>query len=113
MCCQDSKLPLFYNIYPGSIVDVSTLKNCITYLNILNLKDVTLILDRGFCSKVNILQMDKGDLKFIRPLSFALKNARVLIKKNKKKLSSNTSIFKYNEELLHHVKDRLLKFYKD
>lgn len=107
MCCQDSKLPLFYNIYPGSIVDVSTLQNCITYLGILNLKDVTLILDRGFCSKANLLQMHKNGLKFIQPLSFTLKNARELIKKNKKKLSSNSSIFKYNEELLHHVIDKI------
>ena len=107
MCCQDSKLPLFYNLYPGSIVDVSTLKNCITHLNILNLKDITLILDRGFCSKKNILEMDKNEMKFIQPLSFSLKKTRELVKKHKKKLSSHSTAFKYNEELLHHVRDKI------
>lgn len=37
--CESCNLPIYYNLYPGSIVDVTTLKNCIKYLKIFNIKD--------------------------------------------------------------------------
>ena len=38
--CQNHSLPIYYNLYPGSIIDVTTLKNCIKHLKIFNVKDV-------------------------------------------------------------------------
>jgi len=75
--CQNSLLPLHYNLYPGSIVDITTLKNCIKYLELYNLTDILFILDRGFFSKQNILEMNNNDNKihFIQPLPFTLKKA--------------------------------------
>jgi transposase len=32
VCCQKSGLPFFYNTFPGSIADVSTIKNTLKYL---------------------------------------------------------------------------------
>jgi transposase len=31
-CCQEKGLPFFYTLFPGSIVDVSTIKNQLSYL---------------------------------------------------------------------------------
>ena len=33
--CNRSSLPIFYNLYPGSIVDVKTLANCVKFLQAL------------------------------------------------------------------------------
>ncbi len=76
--CQDSRLPFFYTIYPGSIVDVTTLNNCLKYLKSFGVKDIILILDRGFCSKFNISEMNKNDIgiTFIQPLTFTLKKLK-------------------------------------
>jgi len=49
--CQTNSLPMLYNLYPGSIVDVTTLKNCIKYLEAFNLKDFLIVLDSGFSVK--------------------------------------------------------------
>ncbi len=105
--CQNNALPIFYNLYPGSIVDVTTLKNCIKYLKIFNLKDILFVLDRGFFSTANVLGLNNSEskIKFIQPLPFSLKKVKALIKRNKRQLSNPLNAFKYNEEILHHLSD--------
>ncbi|MCP4159376.1 MAG: IS1634 family transposase [Deltaproteobacteria bacterium] len=102
--CHNHSLPIYYNLYPGSIVDVTTLKNCVEYLKIYNLKDILFVLDRGFFSKANVLKMDnsKSKVSFVQPLPFSLKKVKALVKKNKRLLSDLSSAFKFNEEVLHH-----------
>jgi transposase len=102
--CQNHSLPIYYNLYPGSIVDVTTLKNCIKYLKIFDLKDIVFVLDRGFFSKANVLEMNnsKSEVAFVQPLPFSLKKVKTLIKKNKRLLSDPSSAFKYYEEILHY-----------
>ncbi len=104
--CEEKKLPVCYFVYPGSIVDVTTLKNCKKYLNNFGLKDFLFILDRGFFSTANILDMNnKNDkINFIQPLSFSLKKAKDLIKEHKPELKHTNSAFCCNEEILNHVK---------
>lgn len=102
--CQNRSLPINYNIYSGSIVDVTTLKNCIKYLKIFNLKDILFVLDRGFFSKANVLEMNSSssNVSFVQPLPFSLKNVKLLIKRHKRILSDPSSAFKFNEEILHY-----------
>ena len=102
--CQNHSLPIYYNVYPGSIVDVTTLRNCIKSLKIFNLKDIVFILDRGFFSKANILEMNANEVGFVQPLPFSLKSLKTLIKNSKRLLSDPYSAFKYNEEILHYQK---------
>jgi transposase len=63
---EPSGLPLFYSLYPGSIHDVTTLKNIVSELEILSLDSTIFVLDKGFYSKANIKHMD--GMKFIIPL---------------------------------------------
>jgi transposase len=107
--CQGNALPVFYNLYPGSIVDVTTLKNCVRQFDILKLKEVMFVLDRGFFSKANVLELagENSTYKFILPLPFKLKKVKELLKKNRKKISSPMNSFKYGEEVLFHSKDAL------
>ena len=107
--CQNNLLPILYNLYPGSIVDVSTLKNCIRYLNNYNLKNLLFILDRGFFSKSNILELNKetNHAKFIQPLPFKLKKVKELLRKNRRYIKNSMNSFKYKEEVLFYLKDYL------
>lgn len=102
--CQNRSLPISYNVYPGSIVDVTTLKNCIKYLKIFDLKDILFVLDRGFFSKANVLEMNSSssNVSFVQPLPFSLKNVKLLIKRHRRILSDPSSAFKFNEEILHY-----------
>lgn len=107
--CQNNSLPIHYNIYPGSIVDVTTLKNCIKYLQVYDLQDILFILDRGFFSKANVLDMNRSEnkLRFIQPIPFTLKKAKEVLSKHKKQLKNPSNSFKYREEILHYYQTTL------
>ena len=109
VCDMKSGLPVYYRTHPGSIVDVTTLRNCVKYLQAYSLQDVIMILDRGFFSTANILNMSSQEnhLRFIQPLSFSLKKVKELIVKNKKKLSDTSTAFLCSQEILHHVSDTI------
>ena len=62
-------IPLYYDLYPGSIVDVSTLKNTLEKLKALDVAGSTLILDRGFCSGPNLKALIDHQFQFIMPAS--------------------------------------------
>ncbi len=103
--CQNNSLPVYYNIYPGSIVDVTTLKNCLNYLKVYDLKDIQFVLDRGFFSKANVLEMNSSEqtVQFVQPLPFTLKSVKNLLKKHKNRLKNPSNSFKFNEEILHYL----------
>lgn len=107
--CNNKSLPIFYTLYPGSIVDVKTLKNCVTYLKSFGLNEFMFILDRGFFSTANISEMDKPqeNISFIQPLPFSLNKVKELIKTHKKELNDISSNFTFNNELLSHVKSAI------
>jgi transposase len=103
VCCQKTALPFFYTVFPGSIVDVTTIVNFIKYLKIYNLKDLFLIMDRGFFSVSNIsglIESDR-DLSLIIPLPFSLKLTKELTANNSD-VKNPQNMFQYNEEILFH-----------
>ena len=103
VCCQKAGLPFFYNVFPGSIVDVKTIKNFVKYLRIYNLRDLLLILDKGFFSVSNICELMECDenLSLIIPLPFRLKIAKELVANNLD-VKNSDNVFQYNEEILFH-----------
>lgn len=62
---RDSKEPLFYEAYPGSIVDVSQLQFMLDKADGYGYKHVGFILDRGYFSKGNIHFMDSKGYEFV------------------------------------------------
>lgn len=109
--CNKRSLPIFYSLYPGSIVDVKTLTNCVKYLKAMGLQDFMFVLDRGFFSTDNIKGMDGNEnrqaVKFIQPLPLSLGKAKDLIKTHRKFLHDIRSNFIFNNELLSHVGSEL------
>lgn len=61
----NNREPLFYEKYPGSIVDVSQLKIMINKASGYGYKKVGFILDRGYFSKQNLDHMDKNGYSFV------------------------------------------------
>ena len=62
---RDNKEPLFYEAYPGSIVDVSQLQFMLEKAEGYGYKHIGFILDRGYFSKGNIHFMDSKGHGFI------------------------------------------------
>lgn len=76
---KDLGIPVMYDLYPGSIADVSTLKNTVKKIDAQGIKKYTLIMDRGFFSTDNIEAMVSADLSFIIPPTSTLKNVKETI----------------------------------
>ena len=60
-----NKTPLYYEAYPGSIVDVSQLQYTLEKVKGFGYKKIGFILDRGYFSKENIRSMDRDGYQFI------------------------------------------------
>src|SRR5215469_11582080 len=63
---QETRLPLFYVTYPGSIVDKSHFPYMMAYNDELGIGDrIIFVMDRGFCSTSNINYMHSKGIKYI------------------------------------------------
>ena len=60
-----NELPLFYEDYPGSLVDVSQLQFMLEKAKAYGYRNIGFILDRGYFSKENIHYMDKCGYAFV------------------------------------------------
>lgn len=106
---QHNHVPLWYNVFAGSIVDVTTLRNTITYANYFKIKDIMFVMDCGFFSKSNIIAMGNSEnpIKFIMPVSQTTKAAKTLITKHGRKISLPESAILYNQQVIHYQKTNL------
>ena len=104
---QPSLLPLFYDVYQGSIRDVSTLQNILEFLTDFKVKNVTFVLDKGFYSADNIAAMKKKRLHFITPLPFSVDEAESLIEKHAEEILDVSNAFRTDKEILHCVSDKV------
>lgn len=62
---RNNKEPLFYEEYPGSIVDIAQLQIMLEKANGYGYKNAGFILDRGYFSKANLRFMDKNGYDFV------------------------------------------------
>ncbi|MBF0362067.1 MAG: IS1634 family transposase [Oligoflexia bacterium] len=87
LIAHPSCMPLFYEVYPGSITDVVTIVNILKRLHAYKLKNFTLVLDRGFYSERNILEIYKV-CDFIIPMPFTNDISKKLLKSTSSILES-------------------------
>ena len=78
---KDQGIPVFYDMYPGSIVDVSTLRNTIAKITSMGIPACTMVLDRGFCSTENLNILDESRFQFIIPASRSFKVVKETLSK--------------------------------
>lgn len=84
---QDSKVPLYYEILPGSIRDVSALKNIIKTLDWLKAKRLHFVMDKGFCSEKNIDDLYDSSIRFLLGMSFTSSFTKECVSKARKDIN--------------------------
>ena len=62
---MNNQIPLLYENYPGSVVDVSQLQYMVQKFKGFGYKNLGFVLDRGYFSKENLAYMDSCDYGFI------------------------------------------------
>lgn len=80
---ESSKLPIFYNVYNGSITDKEQLIFMMKYTKELNINNIKFVMDKGFYKKDNLNYMYENNYKFIICLSNSYNYVRDYIDKVK------------------------------
>jgi transposase len=97
---KTSGVPVMYDVYPGSIVDVSTLKNTLHRLHALGVDEYTLVLDRGFFSTGNLEELCGEARSFIIPASLTLKSVREVLSNVQRDIDSPAYLHMYGKRPL-------------
>ncbi|MCE5296896.1 MAG: IS1634 family transposase [Euryarchaeota archaeon] len=101
-------IPLGFQMYPGSIADVSTIRNTVARLRSLGLDAPVLIMDRGFYSLSNLTDIIDAGYDFIIPTPMRLDEAKTIISKSHAELEDPTYLRMLEKETLF-VKEVSLK----
>jgi len=92
-----SGLPIFYETYPGSIKDVSTIKNILKRIEAYGFTKIKFILDKGFFSGPNIESILEEKCDFVIPIPFTLNIAEELIVETLETLPSPSNLLYFKE----------------
>ena len=96
--------PLGYRVYPGSIGDVSTLKNLRRQMKSdYSLTHSRLVMDRGFYSAANVKSIDETGYDFIMPLPLSLKAAKELLSETARSFDDVSTCFQFNDRPMSHT----------
>ncbi len=89
---KDRRIPLYYEMYPGSIPDVVTLKRTVDYLSPL-IRDVEIILDRGFFSLENLKLI--SNMNYIIAASLTRKEIKSVFSKASRTVDKADNVILY------------------
>ena len=101
---KERGIPLLYDIYPGSIKDVSVMENTIKRMKDTGMNFSVLVLDRGFFSTSNIEDLVTNELPFIIGAPYTLKEIRSIISKFHEDVENPDLVHMYNKKSIF-VKD--------
>jgi transposase len=102
---EPSALPLCYTVYPGSIHDVTTLRNTVLELEMLSQNKSLFVLDKGFYSQENLRHM-RG-MHFVIPLPARTCVYRELVSSVQGKLRSAEYAIGHGEHVYYVIRERI------
>ena len=98
---KDLGIPVMYDIYPGSISDVTTLTGTLTKLDAYGVEDYIAIMDRGFFSQNNLIEMLDKKISFIIAATFQLKDLKMLLTETQRDIENVDYLQKFKEHTLY------------
>ncbi len=97
---SSDEVPIFYDIYPGSVVDVTTVENTVEILKSTGLKYILLIMDRGMFSSSNIEYLMDSGIEFIMPASFTMKDVKRLALHSRRTIESGKNMIRISGDII-------------
>lgn len=93
---EQSHLPVYFRSLPGSIRDVSTLKNLLQIAEFLELKQPHVVMDKGFFSQDNVRDLFVNRMKFTIAIPFNCKFARDQVEKVRSSIEHHENFIQVN-----------------
>lgn len=97
---KDKGIPVMYDIYPGSIADVSTLSGTLQKIRAHGIHDYIAIMDRGFFSQGNLEELLDHQLTFIMAAKLQLKDLKLLLTEAQKDIDDVKYLQKFNNDTI-------------
>ena len=94
-------LPLYFKLFPGSISDVTTLKNLVAEVKAFGITKSLFILDRGFYSESNIKEMAAEKIDFILPLPFSVNIGKGLISETNRDIENPANARRFGGDIFY------------
>ena len=89
---QNSHLPLFYDIYNGSLLDKEHFESMMRYVKTFNISRVIFVMDRGYFKKDNLKYLFNNYQPFIIGLSLSLKDVKIALKPIKQIIKNSINV---------------------
>jgi len=86
---ETSRLPIYYCVYPGSILDKTHLQYMMQDNEILGIEKVKFVMDKGFYSLSNVRFMQEKGYPFILCVSNSLTASKIILEKYQTMLTSS------------------------
>jgi transposase len=98
---KDLGIPVMYDIYPGSISDVTTLTGTLMKLEAYGVEHYFAIMDRGFFSQNNLIEMLDKRISFIIAATFKLKDLKMLLTETQRDIENVDYLQKFKEHTIY------------
>ena len=86
---QSDNTPLSYDLFPGSIIDLTECEQLVGQMSMLGYKDIGLLFDRGYFTTDNVMQLDGLGYSFMMMLREDQKFVREIITDNSPSIRDN------------------------
>ncbi|MCF0114446.1 MAG: IS1634 family transposase [Erysipelotrichaceae bacterium] len=96
---QDDQIPLFYELYPGSLIDNTECEKMVERANRYGCEKIGFILDRGYFSKKNLRFFEKMGYDYIMMTKANVQFVQDVLKKNGPALENGYSYYIESHEL--------------
>ena len=105
---EQEQLPLYYQVYPGSIRDVSTLPNIVRYLEGFAVAPDLFVMDRGFYSAKNLATMAHHAFTFLIPLPRSVKVFSSLLTQHRQTVTALPQSILFQQTALGYLQTRTM-----
>jgi transposase len=97
---KDKGIPVMYDIYPGSISDVSTLSRTLQKIKAHGIYNYIAIMDRGFFSRSNLEELVDSRLSFIMAAKLQLKDLKLLLTEAQEDIDNVKYLHKFGKDTI-------------
>ena len=95
---KDRGIPVMYDIFPGSISDVSTLSGTLKKIKAHGIENYVAVMDRGFFSLSNLRELMTNKISFIMAARLQLNDLKHLLTEAQKDLNDVKYLHKFNKD---------------
>jgi len=95
---KDKGIPVMYDIFPGSISDVSTLSGTLKKIKAHGIQNYVAVMDRGFFSLSNLRELMDNKISFIMAAKLQLNDLKQLMTEAQKDIDDVKYLHKFNKD---------------